>query len=538
MMPLHLFPIMKATTLFCAAAAFAAGTASGEVLYTFDDPGGGNPGSIAPFVADANAVSCQWSPANGGSMELSFASGWQPKVAKLDLRSDPLLSAEYDSALVNGGTLSFTIIVRSDDILGTVAPFRTAPGWFETIYIGNTSGVWDQQFGGGDGLVGLYGAAGFPASAVQTVQVSYPIVADTTPTRDRIAQFSAGSGWNEIFLGMNSGGGDAPAPGYSGGKYYIDNFKIAANTVAPPLTIPNMSIVRPGPGMHFHSAGVGQYDRQGLRTTGENFSWVGAAGPVEYKFTFKDFPNVNNMNAVMYLAPGTGVTSNSPDWSEPVCIQVAIIANGTGGGWGRVSYKDDKRDSNGVAGHEYWVADDGTGLGGQLASAGSTMMNGTWTLRFDSSTSLTFISPDGTMGQGTLLPATAAKFANPLAAWFGTVPADLANIGKDAIVGGIGITGVPNPISENFSGAAVTPDLQVSAVVPAAVYLVNRPAVWVRWTLPAPSFALEQSASLADVDWAPAAVSATYDLPGANIRQSLFMPDPPVGRMFFRLHKP
>src|SRR5690349_14537210 len=103
MMLLHPFPTMKATLLFCVTAAFAAESASGEVLYTFDDPGGGNPGSIAPFVADANAVSVAWSPANGGSMELSFAPGWQPKVAKLDLRSDPLLSAEYDQALVNGG---------------------------------------------------------------------------------------------------------------------------------------------------------------------------------------------------------------------------------------------------------------------------------------------------------------------------------------------------------------------------------------------------------------------------------------------------
>jgi hypothetical protein len=192
-----------------------------------------------------------------------------------------------------------------------------------------------------------------------------------------------------------------------------------------------------------------------------------------------------------------------------------------------------------VAGHEYWVADDGTGQGGQVASAGTATMQGTWTLRFDSNTSLTFISPDGTSSAGTLLPATAAKFANPLAVWFSTVPAEPANIGQEAIVGGIHITGVPNPVAEDFTGAAVTPALQVSAAVPAAVYLVSRPAWWVQWSLPAPSFTLEQSPTLGNPDlWAPANVSGTFDLPGASVRQSLFMPDPPVDRMYFRLYKP
>src|SRR5436190_7313553 len=107
---------MKATLLFCAAAVFAAGNSSAEVLYTFDDPGGGNPGTISPFVSDSEGTAA-WSAANGGSMELSFVPGWKAKVAKLDLRSDPLLSAEYDQALANGGTLSYTMIVRSDDML-------------------------------------------------------------------------------------------------------------------------------------------------------------------------------------------------------------------------------------------------------------------------------------------------------------------------------------------------------------------------------------------------------------------------------------
>ncbi len=529
---------MKAPVLFYAAALCVAGTVSAEVLYTFNDPGGGNPGTTAPFVSDADG-SCAWSTVNGGSMELSFTSGWKAKVAKLDLRSDPALSAEYDRALANGGTMTFTIIVRSDDILGATAPFKTPPGWFEAIYIGNTANCWDQQFGGGDGLVGLYGTAGFPTGGVQTTQVSFQIAADTGPTRDRIAQFSAGSGWNEIFLGINSGGGDTPAPAYAGGKYYIDNFKIAANEDPAPVKPPATSVVPVRRGMHFFSGGTGQYDRQSLRTTGENFSWVGAAGPVEYKFTLSDFPKVADMNAVMYLVPGAAITSSAPDYSEPLCLQVVMIANDSGGGWARVSYKDHQRDSNGPPGHQYWEADDGSGLGGQLASTNTSIMNGTWTLRFESNTSLTFIAPDGVSVQGTLLPATAAKFANPLAVWFGTVPGTPANVGRDALIGGIQITGVPNPITENFAGASVTPDLSVSAVVPAAVYLVSRPAVWVQWSLPAPSFSLEQSTlGTSPVMWSAATVSGMFDLPGANIRQALFMPDPPVDKMFFHLYKP
>ena len=526
--------------MFCAAAVFAAGHASAEVQYTFDDPGGGNPGSIAPFETGTEAVSCSWSSVNGGSMEVSFTSGWRAQVAKLNLRSDPLLSAEFDQALANGGTVSYSLIVRSDDVAGAVAPF-TPPDWFEAIFISNTQDLWDQQYGAGDGLISLSGAAAFPAGGIQTTQVSFSIAADTTATRDRIAQFRVGSGWNEIFLGMNSGvNGTPPPPAYAGGKYYVDNFKIVANSAPEPVIIPAMSVVPVKRGMHLHSAGTGQWARQSLRTSGEDFSWFGVGKPVEYKFTLADFPAANNMNAVMYLVPGAGVTSTSPDWSEPVCIQVAMIAIGNGGGWGRVSYKDHQRDSNGVAGHEYWVADDGSGQGGQVASAGTASMNGTWTLRFDSDTSLTFTAPDGTSSVGTLLPATAAKFANPLAVWFGTVPAEPANVGKDVLVGGIQVTGVPNPISEDFSGAAISPALQTNADVPAAVYLVSRPAVWIQWTLPAPSFSLEQSPALGTNPdfWTPAVVSGSFDLPGASMRQALFMPDPSPGRMYFRLYKP
>src|ERR1043165_5910034 len=82
---------MKATVLLYAAAVIAAGPASAEVLYTFDDPGGGNPGSIVPFVPGQDASSVQWSAVNGGSMELAFPTGWKAQVATLVLRGVPAL---------------------------------------------------------------------------------------------------------------------------------------------------------------------------------------------------------------------------------------------------------------------------------------------------------------------------------------------------------------------------------------------------------------------------------------------------------------
>lgn len=532
-------PLLLGTCLF-------ATLARAEYLLDFSDPGGGNPGTIAPFIQGANATVCQWSALHGGSMEVAFAGGWAPRVAEIDLKADAAANAEYELALANGGTLSFTVIVQSADILGTAEPFKTAPGWFEMIYIGNSDGVYDQQFGGADGLVGLYGAGGFPQGEVRTFDVSYPILKDTAATRDKNAQFNQSSGYSQIFLGMNSGGGVHPtdaALSYSGGRYFLDNFRIKANETEAPVVIPDTDITAAGKGMHLLNAGASQWDRQGLKTTGENYSWVGQTtnGPVDYKFTIRSMPDAQDLNALIYMAPGTGLTTNAPDWSQPVCIQVAIIANSSGGAWARISYKDHTADSNGVPGHEYWMADDGTGQGGMLADASSSKIEGTWTVRFTSDTEVTLISPDGNMDTGTMLQTTADKFANPLSVWFSTLPTTVANIGSDTIIDSIAITGLAEPLNADLSTGVLPDSLVRSAAVNAGVFGVTGPAWWVQWSLPAPGFALAQSAVPGDVDhpWLPASeIATTLDLQGGSIRRALYMPAAAGPKMFFRLEKP
>ena len=262
-----------------------------------------------PFVASDDATSVQWSESHGGSLELTFAPGWKPRVARLDLSADPALWAEYQQALSTGGTIRYNIIVRHDDIVGS------APGWFESIWIGNTNGCWDQQFGGSDGQIGLYGAGAFPAGGVTTIEVSYPIEAGAA-VRDRRAQFSTGSGWNEIFLGMNSGGG-----GYSGARYFIDNFSVVADAAPPPPVIPDLSIEPARPGLHLIASGNSRWDRQTVRTTIPEHSWVGRGSPVTYRFGLSSFPRLPEFVALLYLVPGTHLpATNTPPDQHPKFI--------------------------------------------------------------------------------------------------------------------------------------------------------------------------------------------------------------------------
>ena len=136
----NLFPIL---------AALAAGLAAApaEVLLTFDE---GLEGFQLGGDAGGDAEKMVRSDFNGGSLALSFDTGWKAATAKLDLRANPALLAELELALANGGTLSYDLYVNSDEITGT------APQWFEPVYIGNSDGVWDQSLQINGGQPGLY----------------------------------------------------------------------------------------------------------------------------------------------------------------------------------------------------------------------------------------------------------------------------------------------------------------------------------------------------------------------------------------------
>lgn len=255
----------------------------------------------------------------------------------------------------------------------------------------------------------------FPTGATKEINVTYEIEAGSAAC-DKGLQFAVGSEWNEIFLGINSGGA-----GYTGGVYYVDDFQITANVAPPVVVIPKLDITPAKKGLHLVCADSSQWARQGIRTTTADYTWVDRAGPVTYAMNIKQAPKVAGQNVVIYLTPGAD-GSSSPDWSYPQCLRLAVITAADGSAQAALAYKDGPAESNGTLGHEYWIADDGLGSGGNLAYLNSTKTEGEWSVRFNTATSITFTAPDGATANASILASTAAKFALSTTAYFSTLP--------------------------------------------------------------------------------------------------------------------
>ena len=500
--------------------------ANAEVSLKFDT-------EVQGVTAGSNATSVVWDSV-GKRLEVNTTGGWSPQCASIDLNStDPsivALRAEFNKALINGGTLTYDIIVETTGVTGI------NPGWFETMYIGNSSAGWDQTFGGGKDQITAYGA--FPLTAPILHTVNYTIEAASSVANDTIAQFGANSGWYQINIGINSESGTTI-------KYYLDNITIAANLVEAPVVIPNVTITPAVPGLNLISSGVGQYDRQCVRTyEGTSVSWVGGTFPKTYELTIADYPKVAGYESVIYFVPGSGLPSSesSPDWSQPVCAGMWIYPNGDGSGSVSLRYKDGTANSNGAVGHEYWTGDPAPshGLGGQLASVSSASYLGTWKLTFTNDTDFTLTVPDGTTTSGSFNPTTAAKFAGSMYVYFGNVPGQPGNIGLAGVYSRIKITGTGTPIDENLAVNPMSPDLVVAAAVPTSVIQVTPDAAkyWINWTLPATDFQLQQSTSLATNSWTDLASPVTHSTKFGRARLLLISEVTSPITDFFRLIKP
>ena len=323
----------------------------------------------------------------------------------------------------------------------------------------------------------------------------------------------------------------------------------------PPPPAPTIAIEPATPGLRLLSTN-GQYDRQTVRTTVPEYSWVGAAGPVTYAVTISEYPANPEYQTVIYLAPAESldIGASSPDWSEPICALAYINNTAAGGGNMRFTYKNHQRDSNGLPGHDYWTIDngsfyaagegpgaDGTGKGGTVAFVNSTTILGTWSVTFTDNTTVLLTAPDGQTATGTLLPETAALFSGPLYAYFGTVPQSMANIGLGATFSNITISGVPSPISENFTTLVDPSILEKSASNGAAVLQVipSETPFWLHWTVPDSGYKLQHSATLtATPIWQDLGMTNTFLLAGEKwkLLNTKELANPRVG--FYRLLKP
>ncbi len=474
--------------------------ASAQASLTFDT-------GLQGITAGANATSLVWDSV-GKRMEINTLGGWSPQCAYLDLNStaDPgivALRAELALALVNGGTLTYDIIVETTGVTSIDPLNPVNPAWFETMYIGNSSAGWDETYKGATDQIN---GGAFPLVAPILHTVNYTIEAASSVAVDTIAQFGAASGWYQIYFGLNSQSG-------TNVKYYIDNFTIDANEVAGPVVIPNVTITPAIPGLNMVASSAGPYDRQTVRTyDGIDVTWVGGTFPKTYEITVADYPLVADYETFINFVPTPGnvIPNAYAHYSEPVAAGVWINSDGLGGGRAQFRYKNGHPGSNGPAtpvDRQYWVdeAVPGDGLGGQIVTVNSTKMLGTWKITFTSDTNFTITVPDGTSASASLNAGFAAKFAdsdeenpNPTVVYFGNTPASAAKVGLTAVHSSIKITGTGYEVDEDFIAGPMTANLVVTASAPASVLHVDAAAskYWINWTLPATDYQLEQSTDL------------------------------------------
>jgi len=480
-----------------------------------------NGGSAAP----------SWSDFNGGSMMLDFVGGWAPAKANLDLVTS-VFATTFQSALTNGGSISFDLTVRTDDILGGF------PGWFEPMLTGSSQGIDDRPFAGDDGFPAYYGDGAWPAGAVRTTTVTLPIEAAAGGVdNDGRLQVNPNSSFFRISLGLNSQSGAA----FTHGKYFIDNFKVTSNAVAVVVPPPAIAIEKTVPGLNIYSSGAGQYDRQTLRTATPQYSWVGAGAPVTYSITISDYSAKAGMGTVFYLVPGTGLGTgdNYPDYGQPRCIAGYLNNNANGTGYLRLAFKNELANSNGQSPNDLygngnlnnlwpdnpaWVEGDpkkpGTGIGGTLCSVNGASILGKWSITFTSNTSVTITAPSGETATGALPnEATAQLFADPMYAYFGTIPGEPSRIGERVVFSGIGITGGANQINTDIVSAMTDGLLEKSATSPTGIVFINPSdnPYWFTWTLPATDYKLQQSVDLGNTaTWENIPLTGSLNVPGGK----------------------
>jgi hypothetical protein len=313
--------------------------------------------------------------------------------------------------------------------------------------------------------------------------------------------------------------------------YLVDNVKLTA----PPQPPPSLSLEKAVPGLGLIAASGGQWERQNIRTSGTNYSWIGRSGPVSYSLDLAKHASVDGFRLHMYLVPGIS-NPNRPDsdWHETNILMVAIYSNPNGGAWASIHAKHSAPDSNGQM---FTAAANGGGdLGGSA---------GIWTLTLSQDTNLVLTVPGG----GTLNLTIPAAFLDvwrtlpELQFAVGVMPGDVNRVGQKAILKGVSVTGAAGPnINSDFltSPLDTTNTWTISAVSSTfGVQQIPTDAVyWVNWTLPANGFRLQATPALNPAAWA-SSVPATPGFNAGNNRYTLFRQSdlPSANSGYFRLIK-
>jgi hypothetical protein len=291
------------------------------------------------------------------------------------------------------------------------------------------------------------------------------------------------------------------------------------------------------PGLAFVASSAGQYDRQTIRTVGNNYSWIGASGPVSYSVDVAKIGenNPSGFQLFMHLVPGTPAADRADsDWHEPNVVMWSINNNADGSAWSNLRFKTNAPDNNGTMYTD--VPAGGTFTNG----VGNPTVAGTWTLTFNQDTTVVITAPGGGTATNIIPPeviATFSSYSPNMQINIGGNPNSLDRLGQMAVVTRARITGTPGEpnLDSNFLG--VPPDTNIWTTIAANTNAVRsiplNAAYWVNWTLPANGYNLQTAATL-NGPWSDSTVKG-YEVGGAHYNLFLKSDLPGINTGYFRL---
>jgi hypothetical protein len=423
--------------------------------------------------------------------------------------------------------ISWYILVASNSIPDADGNFGTLSGGVITT---------NYQFQGSDFLTIPGSATNGWVLMSETNAATFVTAANNADTSDPNGCLAFGVAWDQNSYGTS--------PIYPANTliYWIDNVTIqTASKPPPPPPPPVSSIATAVQGLNlFTGSGVGLYNRESIEANQNDYTWVGATGPVSYSFTISDYPVGTNdaVQCQLFLCPNPG-TENDPDWQEPNIVFLDLendTPNGGGAQW-NFRYKTNEPNGNSFL---YGA--------GTLASLGTNTAIGTWTVTFNNNTNVTMTIPGGASTNFNIpdpTGTTTALFASGVDLYFGAQAGNAGAVSDHFVASAFSVAGLGSSIdfTDNFvaDAGSLNPGLwETNADVATSIQMVGPgEPFWIQWTSPAAGFTLESTPSLsAPITWTPTTSFASF-LAGTLNTQLVSTNDLPVGSAaFFNLVQP
>lgn len=359
----------------------------------------------------------------------------------------------------------------------------------------------------------------------ETNAADYVAAANAINSADPAEAMAFGVCWDQ-----NSYGGYPTNPVI----FWIDHVTLETSTAPPPPPPPpTLTITKAVAGLNlFAGDNSTLYNREDLESVANDYSWVGASGPVTYSFTITNYPIPagDGFQTQIFLIPNPG-TESAPDYNEANAIFLDMEANSTGASV-TFRYKTNNPDSETMP----YAA-------GALASISTSNGVGTWSMTFTDNTNVMLTAP-GNVTTNFSIPdstgATTALFASGVTLYFGVQAGNVGGANDHIVASDFSVTGLGSAdFNDNFEADAaaggLNPSLwETNATFPTSIQLVGPGnPYWLSWTTPAPGFTPEVTGALStNIHWTVPSTYTTFEA-GSNVLQLINTNDLPTNNAAF-----